>query len=111
MVPEDILYPDGTMDDYRGGMTENYVNSQLEASGHKTYYWESERRNAEVDFVIQMGRDIVPIEVKAGDNTKAKSLNAFKAEYVPERSYRLSTKNFAINGGELSVPLYAAFCI
>lgn len=111
VVPEDILYPDGTMDDYRGGMTENYVNSQLEASGHKTYYWESERRNAEVDFVIQMGRDIVPIEVKAGDNTKAKSLNAFKAEYGPERSYRLSTKNFAINGGELSVPLYAAFCI
>lgn len=111
VVPEDILYPDGAKDDYRGGMTENYVNSQLEASGHKTYYWESERRNAEVDFVIQVGRDIVPIEAKAGDNTKAKSLNAFKAEYGPERSYRLSTKNFAINGGELSVPLYAAFCI
>lgn len=111
VVPEDILYPDGTMDDYKGGMTENYVNSQLEASGHKTYYWESERRTAEVDFVIQIGRDVVPIEVKAGDNTKAKSLNAFKAEYQPSRSYRLSTKNFARNENELSVPLYAAFCI
>ena len=111
VVPEDILYPDGTMDDYRGGMTENYVNSQLEANGYKTYYWESERRNAEVDFVIQIGREVVPIEVKAGDNTKAKSLNAFKAEYEPARSYRLSTKNFALNETELSIPLYAAFCI
>lgn len=111
VVPDDILYPDGTMDDYKGGMTENYVNSQLEVAGHKTYYWESERRTAEVDFVIQIGRDVVPIEVKAGDNTKAKSLNAFKAEYQPSRSYRLSTKNFARNENELSVPLYAAFCI
>ena len=92
-------------------MTENYVNSQLEANGYKTYYWESERRNAEVDFVIQIGREVVPIEVKAGDNTKAKSLNAFKAEYEPARSYRLSTKNFALNETELSIPLYAAFCI
>lgn len=111
VVPDDILYPDGTMDDYRGGMTENYVNSQLEVAGRKTYYWESERRTAEVDFVIQIGRDVVPIEVKAGDNTKAKSLNAFKAEYQPSRSYRLSTKNFARNENQLSIPLYAAFCI
>jgi len=54
-------------------MTENYVAQELTANGHTVYYWESDGK-AEVDFVIQLGDDIVPVEVKAADNVQSKSL-------------------------------------
>lgn len=58
--------------DFKGGMVENYVNVQLTINGYRTYYWESER-GSEIDFVIQWGSKLIPIEVKSADNTKAKS--------------------------------------
>ncbi len=74
MVPE--------LNDFKGGMTENYVNMQLTANGYTAYYWESER-SAEIDFIILRGGDIIPIEVKSADNTKAKSLNTYMTAYKP----------------------------
>lgn len=110
LMPQDVLYMSDELNDFKGGMTENYVNSQLILGGYKTYYWMTER-GAEVDFVIQKDGDIIPIEVKSADNTKAKSLNMYIKAYKPKYAIKLSAKNFGFEDGKKTVPLYAAFCI
>ena len=111
IVPEDILYPTHELDDFKGGMTENYVCTQLTASGYTSYYWTADRGGYEIDFLIQREGAILPIEVKAGEHTKAKSLEVYQKTFRPEQSLRLSTKNFGRENGLRSVPLYACFCI
>lgn len=110
LIPQDVFYMSDELNDFKGGMTENYVNSQLILGGYKTYYWMTER-GAEVDFVIQKDGDIIPIEVKSADNTKAKSLNMYIKAYKPKYAIKLSAKNFGFDDGKKTVPLYAAFCI
>ena len=110
ILPEDILYPTHDLDDFKGGMTENYVCTQLAANGYSNYYWTSDR-GAEVDFIIQREGKIIPIEVKTADHTKAKSLEPYIKAFDPEYAIKLSTKNFGREDGQVSVPLYAAFCI
>ena len=106
----DILYMSDELNDFKGGMAENYVNIQLLINEYKTYYWESER-GAEVDFIIQREGKIIPIEVKSADNTKAKSLKVYMDAYKPEYAIKLSAKNFAFEDNKKIVPLYATFCI
>ena len=98
------------LNDFKGGMTENYVNVQLTINGYRTYYWESER-GAEIDFVIQREGRLIPIEVKSADNTKAKSLKIYMETNNPDYAIKLSAKNFGFEDGKKTVPLYAAFCI
>ena len=106
----DILYMSDELDDFKGGMAENYVNIQLLINEYKAYYWES-KRGAEVDFIIQREGKLIPIEVKSADNTRAKSLKMYMDAYKPEYAIKLSAKNFAFEDGKKIVPLYAAFCI
>lgn len=106
----DILYMVDELDDFKGGMTENYVNVQLTINGYRTYYWESER-GAEVDFVIKRNEQLIPIEVKSADNVKAKSLRVYMNTYNPAYAIKLSAKNFGMEDNKKIVPLYAAFCI
>ena len=110
VVPEDVLYPSGDLADFKGGMTENYVCCQLTANSYPCYYWMS-ARGAEVDFVIQREGNVVPIEVKSAENTKAKSLAVYINSYKPAYAVKLSTKNFGCIDGKKAVPLYAAFCL
>lgn len=110
LTAEDILCMSEELNDFKGGMAENYVNVQLVANGYPTYYWESER-GAEVDFVIQRGGQLIPIEVKSADNTRAKSLRVYMDTYKPAYAVKLSAKNFAFEDSKKIVPLYAAFCI
>lgn len=110
LAENDILYMVDELDDFKGGMTENYVNAHLIINGYNTYYWESER-GAEIDFVIQRNERLIPIEVKSADNTKAKSLKIYMETYKPDYAIKLSTKNFGYKDDKKIVPLYAAFCI
>ena len=106
----DVLYMVEELNDFKGGMAENYVNVQLTINGYSTYYWESER-GAEIDFVIQRDGPLIPIEVKSADNTRAKSLNVYMNTYKPAYAIKLSAKNFAFEDDKKIVPLYAVFCI
>lgn len=106
----DILFMNDDLNDFKGGMSENYVNTQLTFNGHKTYYWESER-GAEIDFVIQRENSIIPIEVKSADNTRAKSLRIYMDTFKPDYAIKLSSKNFGCEDNKKIVPLYATFCI
>ncbi len=110
LAANDILYMVEELNDFKGGMAENYVNVQLTINGYHTYYWES-ARGAEIDFVIQRDGQLIPIEVKSADNTKAKSLKVYMDTYKPAYAIKLSAKNFAFEDGKKVVPLYAAFCI
>jgi hypothetical protein len=64
-----------------------------------------------VDFIARIGKDIIPIEVKAAAHTQSKSLSVYADTYKPAYSIRISAKNFGFEGGLKSVPLYAAFCL
>lgn len=110
LAATDILYMVDEINDFKGGMTENYVNTHLTINGYKTYYWES-NRGAEIDFIIQRDTHIIPIEVKAADNTRAKSLKLYMDTYKPAYAIKLSTKNFGFEDNKKIVPLYAVFCI
>ena len=110
LVAEDILYMSEELNDFKGGMTENYVQVQLSINGYRTYYWESSR-GAEVDFIIQREGNLIPVEVKAADNTRAKSLNVYRKMYQPAYAIKLSAKNFGFEDGIKTVPLYAVFCL
>ena len=87
-------------------MTENYVLCELVKKVYETpYYWNS-GNTAEVDFVIQSGSEIIPIEVKSEKNVKARSLAEYRKKYSPKYAVKTSMKN-DISGKEvLNIPLY-----
>lgn len=94
----------------KGAIAENYVAQVFRTNGISLYYWKSNNM-AEIDFLLYNDDGIIPVEVKANDNTKSKSLNVYIEKYKPKYSIRLSTKNFGYNNKIKSIPLYAAFLI
>jgi hypothetical protein len=95
---------------YKGDIAENYVANQLIFNNVALYYWAT-ASNSEIDFIIYNEDGIIPVEVKASDNTQSKSLNAYAKRYNPKYSIRVSGKNFGFENGIKSVPLYSAYLI
>lgn len=95
---------------YKGDIAENYVLQQLNMNFENIYYWKN-NNTAEVDFIVQNNDGLIPIEVKAGDSVKSKSLNMYMKQYKPEYGIRLCTKNFGFANGIKTIPLYAVFLI
>ena len=93
-----------------GGLTENYIAAVLTAGNIPLCYWESSGQ-AEIDFLMQVGTDVVPIEVKASDHVRSRSLSVYRNSFNPPLSIRLSSRNFGLDDGILSVPLYAAWLL
>lgn len=107
---EDIMGENPLLDNFKGGLTENYVFNQLTENGLNLYYWTSGCQ-AEVDFITRIGEDIIPVEVKAKINNRARSLGVYVERYKPSYAIRISQKNFEFENGIKSVPLYATFCV
>ena len=97
-------------DKMRGMLAENYVAQELYAKSISPYYWTSDNQ-AEVDFVIQLEENVVPLEVKSANHVKARSLGIFRDRYEPAYAIRVSTKNFGYENGIKTIPLYALFTI
>lgn len=95
---------------YKGVLAENYVAEILYSKYKELYYWQL-GSYYEVDFIINIDGDIIPIEVKASNNTTSKSLNYYIERYKPKYSIRVSTKNFGYSNNIKSVPLYAVHLI
>jgi len=92
--------------EFKGSLTENYVLCELVKSVDETLYYWSSGNTAEVDFILQSGAEIVPIEVKSERNVKARSLAEYRKKYTPKYSVKTSMKN-ETNGEEvLNIPLY-----
>ena len=108
--PDDILYDNPNLNLFRGGLTENYVNSQLTAAGLHPYYYEEEGK-AEIDFILEQNGKVLPVEVKSSEHTTSRSLKYYVNKYAPDKAIRISAKNFGTEGGIQAIPLYAVFCL
>ena len=108
---EDIFFMEKELVDFKGGMTENYVNIQFAVAGLKPYYWRNDKGTKEVDFIISLKGKLIPVEVKSGSNVAAVSLNEYLKLFHPSYAIRISEKNFGFENGIQSVPLYAVSCI
>ena len=110
MSYEFLLDKDYSNNTFVGALVENYVAQALNSNGYGLYYWENKGK-AEIDFLIQKGKYIIPIEVKSGENVKSRSLGIYVQNYNPQYSIRISRKNFGFENNIKSVPLYAVYLI
>jgi len=114
-TPQEIILNLSETDNrFLGAIAENYVAQHFAARDKSLLYWRSDSKSggqAEIDFVLQEGTSIIPVEVKAGERVTSRSLSVFIKKYNPPYSIRISAKNFGFENGIKSVPLYAAFCI
>lgn len=94
--------------EFKGALTEQYVCQQLKTiQDLNVYYYTNERGSCEVDFIIDTGEQIIPIEVKAEVNLKAKSLRTYRDKYSPEISLRISMADYKREDWLVNLPLYA----
>ena len=114
-TPQEIVLNLGEADNrFLGAIAENYVAQHFTSREKSLLYWRSDSKSggqAEIDFVLQEGADVIPVEVKAGERVASRSLSVFAKKYAPPYSIRVSGKNFGFENGIKSVPLYAVFCI
>ena len=96
--------------EFKGALAEQYVMQQLLA-GKERYigYWTNERSTSEVDFVIQEEGEVIPIEVKSGENLRAKSFRSFCEKYNPDKAIRTSLAPYKNEEWMVNIPLYAVF--
>ena len=104
--PSLLLQKNDIFTEFKGALTEQYVMQQL-LPYHTLYYWSKPNSQAKVDFVIQQDGNVVPIEVKAEDNLRAKSLRLFIDTFAPARAYRLSMSDYRKESQLTNIPLYA----
>ncbi len=95
---------------YKGIIAENFVAQTLKAKGYPLYYYESNSKS-EIDFLLNIEDEIIPVEVKAANNTTSKSLLAYMNKYNPKFAIRISSKNFGYQNKIKSIPLYAVHLI
>ena len=107
LSPDAILLGNDVFSTYRGAMTEQYVCQQIVGEADSIYYWTADNSRGEIDFLIQKGNKIIPIEVKAEENLRAKSLSAFVARYPSLHALRLSMSDYRDQDWMTNVPLYA----
>lgn len=93
--------------EFKGALTEQYVMQQLRLRSEDYIgYWTNERSTAEVDFVIQRGAEVIPIEVKAENNVRARSFKLFCEKYQPQLAVRTSMLPYHKEDWMTNIPLY-----
>lgn len=105
--PEKLLLAENGMEESKGAFTENYVMSQLVATHDTSVFYYSNDAKLEIDFLIQHGSEIVPIEAKAEENLRAKSLSTFVASHSEMHGLRFSMSDYREQDWMTNVPLYA----
>ena len=94
--------------EFKGALTEQYVCQQLKTIDDLgVYYYTNDRGSCEIDFVIDIGEQIVPVEVKAETNLRAKSLKTYRERFEPELSVRTSMADYKKEDWLVNLPLYA----
>ena len=109
-LPANLVLSGWENSTFLGAIAENYAAQCLAAKGYPLFYWES-NGTAEVDFLLQQADMVIPVEIKASDHTRSRSLALYRERYKPSYAIRVSQKNFGLEQGLRSVPLYALFCL
>ena len=102
-----LLEKNAVLEEFKGALTEQYIAQELAACGEELYYYSTDNSSGEIDFVIQKGVDIIPIEVKAEENLQAKSLRCFCEKYKPRVAIRSSMSGYREQEWMVNIPLYA----
>ena len=106
-LPKDaVILGNSVFEEFKGKLTEAFVLEQLKFLKLEPICYYAKQSKAEIDFLVQIENDIVPIEVKAGINLKSKSLVSYRNEFNPKKSIRTNLANFEINNGLYNIPLY-----
>ena len=106
--PEQILIGDNVFEEYKGAFTENYVLQQLKSLPRTfVYYYSNDNSTLEIDFVVQHDTHIIPIEVKAEENLRAKSLRQFVIDNPGLHGVRFSMSDYREQDWLTNVPLWA----
>lgn len=94
--------------EFKGSFTEQFVLTELKSNKDiPIFYWSAERATAEIDFLIQLGIDVIPIEVKSSENLQAKSLKAFIEKYNTIKNIRTSMSDYRKEEKLINIPLYS----
>ena len=106
--PEQILIGDNVFEEYKGAFTENYVLQQLKSLPRTfVYYYSNDNSTLEIDFVVQHEAHVIPIEVKAEENLRAKSLRQFVTDNSVLHGVRFSMSDYREQDWLTNVPLWA----
>lgn len=93
--------------EFKGALTEQYVLTELKTNvDSPVFYWSSEKGTSEVDYIIQIGRNNIPIEVKSSENLQSKSLKSFVQKYNTKINVRTSMSNLKKEEWLINIPLY-----
>lgn len=95
---------------FKGALTENYVAQELKSKQIDLMYYKP-TQTMEIDFILNKENQVIPIEVKAGEHTKSRSMSNYIIKYKPPYAIRISARNFGFSNHIYSVPLYAVFCL
>ena len=102
-----IIEGDEIFTEFKGALTEQYVMQQMRLNSERFIgYWTNDRSTSEVDFVIQEEGEVIPIEVKSGENLKARSFKLFCEKYKPSNAIRASLTDYKEESWMTKVPLY-----
>jgi len=94
--------------EFKGALSEQYVLQQLKSlKGLETYYWTNDRGSAEIDFLLDTGETVIPVEVKAETNLKAKSLKTYCEKFKPQTAVRVSMSDYKKEDWLFNLPLWA----
>ena len=103
-----LLEGNDIFEEFKGSLTEQYVLCQLkQCTELDVFYWSSDTGTAELDFITQIGRDNIPIEVKASENLQAKSLKTFVQKYNTKINVRTSMSDYRKENWLINIPLYS----
>lgn len=106
LAPEVVVKNDVLFNELKGTITEQFVLQQLISESVFPFYWSPDHAKAEVDFVIQIKNQIIPIEAKAAENLKAKSLRVYSEKFKPETCIRTSMAVYKKQDWMQNIPLY-----
>lgn len=102
-----IIRGNAIFSEFKGAITEQFVLQQIIKLN--PYYWSAENSQGEIDFIVQQNGEIIPIEVKAEENLKAKSLKSFINKYKLNQSFRISMSDFRKQQTLINYPLYCLY--
>ena len=103
-----LLEGNNVFEEFKGALTEQYMLQQLIAQKNTSvYYWSPENGRSEIDFLVQLSGEVIPIEVKAAENLQAKSLKVYCQKYKPKTAIRTSMSDYRQEEWLTNVPLYA----
>lgn len=104
---DQMLVGNNVFTEFKGMFTEQYVMQQLKAIGFTPYYWSNSKSPAKIDFIIQNGKRVIPIEVKAEENVRARSLSQFVKDNAGLKGLRISMKGYVDQEWLENIPLVA----